>query len=340
MSRLVLFLLLLTSTMFSQVGIGTTVPDASAALDITSNNAGILIPRISITSINDMVTVSSPATGLLIYNTTAAGVVPNDVKPGFYYWNGSRWIPFSSENIYTHNGSLVSDRQVSLAGNSLTFTGSSNDYIIMNDSGSLGINANPATKMHINVGAETYSGMFLEQDNFTSEVYMYEDYTNGFQENRLFLENNDATGTISFGFDQIRHYDMSVARLSPAGDNLYSLGGPTNRWLELDATTIYTTNPVVVSDKRLKKEIEINEYGLGVLEKINTYTYKYVSDELDQQHIGVMAQEMESILPQLVRTRGETGNLGVNYVELIPVLIKAIQEQQQQIVYLQNQINQ
>lgn len=50
----------------SQVGIGTTTPDSSSILDIESTNQGILIPRLTTAQEN---TITSPAMGLLVYNT-------------------------------------------------------------------------------------------------------------------------------------------------------------------------------------------------------------------------------------------------------------------------------
>ena len=61
------FLLLLSTISFSQVGIGTTSPDASSVLDITATDAGLLVPRLTTTQRDAL---SSPATGLLIFNTT------------------------------------------------------------------------------------------------------------------------------------------------------------------------------------------------------------------------------------------------------------------------------
>ena len=67
---------------FSQIGIGTTTPAPSAALEVSSiaNNKGILIPRISATQKDAIV---NPAEGLLIYQTT--------VPIGFYYYAGTSW---------------------------------------------------------------------------------------------------------------------------------------------------------------------------------------------------------------------------------------------------------
>lgn len=78
---------------FAQIGVGTTSPHSSAALDITSTNKGFLPPRISLTSTTDVSTVSSPATGLLIYNTSISGTFPNNISRGYYFFNGTKWIP-------------------------------------------------------------------------------------------------------------------------------------------------------------------------------------------------------------------------------------------------------
>ena len=65
---------------FSQVGIGTQTPHSSAMLDVVSNSKGVLITRMTQ---KDKNAISSPATGLLIYQT--------DIVPGFYYYTGSEW---------------------------------------------------------------------------------------------------------------------------------------------------------------------------------------------------------------------------------------------------------
>ncbi|MCL2598242.1 MAG: hypothetical protein FWD66_11470, partial [Paludibacter sp.] len=67
----VLFILVLTALftnpVFCQVGIGTMVPDKSAALDVKSSELGMLIPRMSETERDN---INNPANGLLIFNTT------------------------------------------------------------------------------------------------------------------------------------------------------------------------------------------------------------------------------------------------------------------------------
>jgi hypothetical protein len=108
MKQLLLFSALLLScwTSFSQVGIGTTNPNASSSLDISSNSSGVLIPRVSLVDIfNGTTPVSSPATSLLVYNTNAAVTGGNGV--GYYYWDGSKWTKLFTtvDQNWTRNGS-------------------------------------------------------------------------------------------------------------------------------------------------------------------------------------------------------------------------------------------
>ena len=95
----VLFFFLISIQIYAQTGIGTTTPEASAKLDISSTNKGFLPPRVTLTSITDNTTIPNPATGLLVYNTgNNVGLVA-----GYYYWNGSSWA-----TIATATGSGVS----------------------------------------------------------------------------------------------------------------------------------------------------------------------------------------------------------------------------------------
>lgn len=84
-------------TAFSQnVGINAigASPDASAMLDISNANKGLLIPRVALTATNAAGPITTPASSLLVYNTATAGAGSTAVTPGYYYWDGTQWVQF------------------------------------------------------------------------------------------------------------------------------------------------------------------------------------------------------------------------------------------------------
>lgn len=88
--------LFIVSQTIAQTGIGTTSPDPSAKLELAANDKGFLPPRVALTAINLASPISNPANGLMVINTASAGTFPNNVVPGYYYWNGSSWSPMQS----------------------------------------------------------------------------------------------------------------------------------------------------------------------------------------------------------------------------------------------------
>lgn len=104
MRHLVAPMLLLSATMAQaqNVGINPTgvAPDGSAMLDVSATDRGMLVPRLALTALNAPAPVAAPAASLLVYNTATAGVAPNNVTPGYYYWSGApanRWIRFAGD---------------------------------------------------------------------------------------------------------------------------------------------------------------------------------------------------------------------------------------------------
>lgn len=86
-----------SATASTSVGIGTTIPNG--VFDVSSTTNGILIPRVALTNVLLQAPIVNPQGGALppstmVYNTATAGASPNNVYPGFYYWNGTRWIRF------------------------------------------------------------------------------------------------------------------------------------------------------------------------------------------------------------------------------------------------------
>lgn len=96
-NKLIYFFLMLMIGVktYAQVGIGNT--DPNGALDITSTTEGLLIPRVSLTATN-VATITTPTISELVYNTSTSAAGPNQVTPGFYYWNGTVWISIKNPN--------------------------------------------------------------------------------------------------------------------------------------------------------------------------------------------------------------------------------------------------
>ncbi|RZJ57426.1 MAG: hypothetical protein EOO55_03430, partial [Hymenobacter sp.] len=125
---------------------------------------------------------------------------------------------------------------------------------------------------------------------------------------------------------------MFGGNVVPDNDNGRTLGASTNRWL-----TIYSANNVIqTSDSRLKTHITNAPYGLHEVLQMRPVTYNWKTNPDSNRMVGFIAQEMEQLVPEAVETpKTAAEHYGMKYSELIPVLTRAIQEQQAQIVQLQ-----
>lgn len=90
-------LFLFSAITFGQVGIGTTTPNSSALLDISSSNKGFLLPRLNLAGRNDISTIANPANGLMVVNLGANGTGGNAVfSNSVYFWQNSIWQKFTT----------------------------------------------------------------------------------------------------------------------------------------------------------------------------------------------------------------------------------------------------
>ena len=98
---------------------------------------------------------------------------------------------------------------------------------------------------------------------------------------------------------------------------------------------IYATNITGSSDARLKTNITgINKGAMAKIKDLRPVQYNWSKNankhlskdtDFDRKHYGFIAQEVQKLYPELVYTDGE-GYLSINYTELIPFLIQAVQE--------------
>ncbi|HRE77636.1 MAG TPA: tail fiber domain-containing protein [Flavobacterium sp.] len=142
-------------------------------------------------------------------------------------------------------------------------------------------------------------------------------------------------------------YQFQGSRFMPMTDATISLGQTANRW-----NTLFASNGTInTSDEREKKNIQNLNYGLTTLMQLRPVSFEWKKDDGSGTKLGLIAQELQQVVPEVVRDwdweEDEQGNrkkvaspiLGVYYSDLIPVLIKATQEQQLVIEQQKEEIN-
>ena len=115
-----------------------------------------------------------------------------------------------------------------------------------------------------------------------------------------------------------------------------SISNTANSALIDSAGDIYCVSVTETSDAKLKTNLIKIENPLIKIQSINGYNFDWISD--NRSDIGVIAQEIESILPQIVKV-DQNGNKSVSYTKITPLLIECIKEQQAIIEDNSHQIN-
>ena len=128
-------------------------------------------------------------------------------------------------------------------------------------------------------------------------------------------------GSTKAGF--LYAYDSSLYLVSDSSYTIRVAVNGTNGVYMTAGSTSWTAN----SDERLKNINSNIENAVEKLTTLRTVNYSWKSDELNRRYLGLIAQDVEKVLPEVVDTENnEDKTLGVRYTELIPVLVKAIQE--------------
>jgi hypothetical protein len=156
------------------VGLGTNTPNTSAQLDISDTDKGVLINRVALTATNSATPISTPATGLLVYNTASASSGSTEVMPGFYFWDGSKWVAMGGTN----------GKDWSLEGNA--GTNSSNNFIGTTDNTDFVLRTNDTERLRFlgsgnaGIGSAPYGNVTLSVDNGVNPFgILSQTYSNG-----------------------------------------------------------------------------------------------------------------------------------------------------------------
>lgn len=155
-----------------------------------------------------------------------------------------------------------------------------------------------------------------------------EDWTTTSMPTAFILETSGATGG-------------RVERMRISSNGYVGIGTQTP-YYHLDVNGTIRGNTITASDIRLKENIEPLESALDKVKNLRgvSYNWKKTDDKNfpEGRHYGVIAQEIEKVLPEVVSTAPD-GTKSVAYMGVIPVLIEAIKEQQKRIEALEKKLS-
>lgn len=161
----------------------------------------------------------------------------------------------------------------------------------------------------------------------------------------LLVGRGNAAGIPRFNFFYNNESGMSANVMTLDG-TFFNIGMGTtapDAGAKLDVYgSIYLSGVFHASDRRFKKNLRNIEQPLDLIHNLRGVTYEFRTDQFqdrfaDGRQYGMIAQELEQVMPELVRDR-EDGYKVVNYEGLIPVLIEGVKDQQDQIQKLERQV--
>ncbi len=195
--------------------------------------------------------------------------------------------------------------------------------------GGIAVFASQRTQNRYSPTSVTYSvkGISLTANGLTKQVEITE---RGFQ--ALFNSSTDGTGNF-FKVEDIESPTYSNANIKSAGK--------FSHYGELHVSgDIAGYSTALSSDKRLKENIEeIGNDDIQKLYDLNAVEYNWKEDKDKNLHYGFIAQDVEKIYPHLTRTKMMGEYLTINYTELIPIMVKEIQNLRKELDSIKKDIN-
>jgi hypothetical protein len=199
-------------------------------------------------------------------------------------------------------------------------------YFVAN--GNLGIGTTtPASKLHVIAPNDTITLESTATTDRTTIKYL----TNG----------NDwelgARGSAGNPNNVFYLYDVASASyrmvVNPAGNTGIGNTAPTAK-LHVQGTILASDNITAFSDIRLKDDVVTIPHALDKVNKLRGV--EYTSKESGNRGIGLVAQEVQTAVPEVVQQNGEY--LSVAYGNMVGLLVEAIKEQQKQIDFLMSRL--
>jgi hypothetical protein len=240
----------------------------------------------------------------------------------------------SSYNVISGRGDIDNYLQLNIQ-NKSNGTSASSDIIATANNGTESVNF-----IDMGINSSTYSNASLPILASINQAYLYStgaDFVIGdgtvgrdliFFTNGYALTNErmriTASGNVGINTNSPTEKLTVGGIIAPSADNLYTLGTSTARWSEVWATN----GAIQTSDVRLKTNIQPLEYGVSEVLKMSPVQYKWKDNPESGVQLGLIAQRIQKTIPEVVTGDAKKEKLGMNYAELVPVLINSIKEQQ------------
>jgi len=297
----------------------TFVDDATAAfkrLNMDTNLSYNPSTNVLATSISGS---SASTTG----NAATATALQNARTIGGVSFNGTANINLpgvntaGNQNTTGSAATLTTGRTIALSGDvtatGVSFNGSADISL------STQIAANVVGANELNVSGNGTNGQLLQSDGDGSFTW---------------ITPSGGGATVATKSDNVNYNVIFTNETTGTQANAYI--NATNLYFNPSTGTLNATDFNSLSDINYKENVETIESGLDVISKINPVSFNWKDN--GNKAYGVIAQELESILPELVNT-SEEGKKSVSYMQMIAFLIKAVQEQQEEIEALKSKIS-
>ena len=221
-----------------------------------------------------------------------------------------------------------------VAGNAITVSGATGAVTINHADTSTAANLSATSRTYVTALTFDTYGHVTAYSTGTETVTDTNTVTTNIAGTGVAVSSGTGNSTISIG--------QSVATSANAQFNSLGIGMAASA----TAGRIDATNDIVAfssSDIRFKENIKPIENALDKIRKISGNTYDWKAENkaehgYEGNDVGVIAQEIEAVLPQLVQTR-ENGYKAVKYDKLVALLIEGIKDQQLQIEQLRIDLN-
>ena len=358
----------------TNVGIGNT--NTSYTLDVSGTLRNTTSAYFATTSGNVGIGTLSPsswATSLVVYNnqlTITGGGYDGSFADSIFFGGNSEGTNYRNKISNSLSSNVVNQKmKFSIASGATTFV----DVMTLVGNGNVGIGtSSPASLLHLQSSASGGQNFRMQTSIAAGRNYMQ--FANGSgdmgyfgyggPDNKFYIINQKNDDMLFYTNDAERMRILANGQMNPGADNSYGFGGSGIRW-----AVIWAANGTIqTSDKREKKDIKESDLGLNFISKLNPVSFKWIvghnevstkkvidvdgSEKNEQvitpregkrKHYGLIAQEVKEALNGVdfggFIEDEETGIMGLRYDQFVPILIKAMQEQNQIIQELNERLN-